>query len=69
MPQSIAIDVMGGDVGPSVTIPAAIESLKRHPNLQIILVGNEDTVKTHLLKYPKKERLTFISLSLIIIVV
>ena len=55
MPQSIAIDVMGGDVGPNVTIPAAIESLKRHPNLQIILVGNEDTVKTHLLKYPKKE--------------
>ena len=55
MPQSIAIDVMGGDVGPNVTIPATIESLKRHPNLQIILVGNEDTVKTHLLKYPKKE--------------
>lgn len=55
MPQSIAIDVMGGDVGPNVTIPAAIESLKRHPNLQIILVGNEDTVKTNLLKYSKKE--------------
>jgi len=55
MPQSIAIDVMGGDVGPKVTIPAAIESLKRHPNLQIILVGNEDIVKMHLLKFPKKE--------------
>ena len=55
MPQSLAIDVMGGDVGPNVTIPATIECLKRHPNLQIILVGNEDTVKTHLLKYPKKE--------------
>ena len=55
MPQSIAIDVMGGDVGSNVTIPAAIESLKRHPNLLIILVGNEDTIKSHLLRYPKKE--------------
>ena len=55
MPQTIAIDVMGGDVGPNVTIPAAIESLKRHPNLHIILVGNEDTVNRHLLKYQKKE--------------
>ena len=55
MPQTIAIDVMGGDVGPNVTIPAAIESLKRHPNLHIILVGNEDIVNSHLLKYQKKE--------------
>ena len=55
MPQSIAIDVMGGDVGPNVTIPAAIDSLKRHPKLQIILVGNEDIVKSHLLKYTMKQ--------------
>jgi glycerol-3-phosphate acyltransferase PlsX len=55
MPQTIAIDVMGGDVGPNVTIPAAIESLKRHPNLHIILVGNEDIVNSHLHKYQKKE--------------
>ena len=55
MPQSIAIDIMGGDVGPNVTIPAAVESLKTHPNLQIILVGNEDIIKSHLLKFLDKE--------------
>jgi glycerol-3-phosphate acyltransferase PlsX len=55
MPQSIAIDIMGGDVGPNVTIPAAIESLRIHPNLHIILVGNEDIIKSQLLKFLDKE--------------
>ena len=39
--QSIAIDAMGGDVGPNVTIPASLDALKRYPKLHIILVGNQ----------------------------
>mgnify|MGYP001478515162 CR=1 FL=1 len=38
--QSIAIDAMGGDVGPKVTIPASLDALKKYPNLHIILVGD-----------------------------
>jgi len=37
----IAIDAMGGDFGPQVTIPASLECLKASQNLKIILVGDE----------------------------
>jgi glycerol-3-phosphate acyltransferase PlsX len=32
---------MGGDTGPSVIVPAALESLARDPSLELILVGDE----------------------------
>lgn len=37
---TIAIDAMGGDFGPPVTVPAAIEVLAKYPNLHLILVGD-----------------------------
>jgi glycerol-3-phosphate acyltransferase PlsX len=37
----IAIDAMGGDYGPRVTVPAAITSLARHPGLEVVLLGRE----------------------------
>ncbi|MGM0592986.1 MAG: phosphate acyltransferase PlsX [Pseudomonadota bacterium] len=37
----IAIDAMGGDHGPDVTVPAAAHALKQHPGLKLILVGDE----------------------------
>ncbi|AGY91901.1 hypothetical protein SPICUR_04610 [Spiribacter curvatus] len=37
---TLAIDAMGGDYGPSVTVPAAAAALGRHPSLTIILVGD-----------------------------
>lgn len=33
---------MGGDNGPGVTVPAAFKLLTRHPNVKLILVGNQD---------------------------
>ncbi|HSG93205.1 MAG TPA: phosphate acyltransferase, partial [Methylotenera sp.] len=39
MDITVAIDVMGGDHGPHVTIPAALEALKQDDELNIILVG------------------------------
>lgn len=47
---TVAIDAMGGDHGPSVTVPAAIEVLNKHPNLHLILVGNVDVLKALLRK-------------------
>ncbi len=35
---------MGGDFGPSEIVPAALFALKKHNNLNLILVGNEDVV-------------------------
>ncbi len=41
MSLTIAIDAMGGDFGPQVTIPAALKCLKYNSDLSIILVGDE----------------------------
>ncbi len=41
----VAIDAMGGDVGPEVTVPAALAALGRHPELQLTLVGDETAVR------------------------
>ena len=35
----MAVDCMGGDHGPSVTLPACKSFLDRHPQLELILVG------------------------------
>lgn len=42
---TIAIDAMGGDHGPSITVPAALEVLAKYPNLHLILVGNESILR------------------------
>jgi len=45
---TVAIDVMGGDHGPHVTVPAAIRCLARHPDLNVILVGSQDIIAAEL---------------------
>src|SRR5450830_1822780 len=50
MTIKISIDCMGGDHGPSVTIPAAISFLKRQPDAELTLVGLEDVIRAGLKK-------------------
>ena len=50
MSLTISIDAMGGDHGPEVTIPASLDCLKNNPDLKLILVGNEDVIKSLLPK-------------------
>lgn len=45
---SIALDAMGGDHGPQVVVPAALNALAAHPFLRLILVGDEATILPHL---------------------
>ncbi len=35
---------MGGDFGPRTTIQASLEALDRHPNLELVLVGDLQTL-------------------------
>lgn len=49
---TIALDVMGGDYGPHVTIPAAINILSKYDNLFIYLVGTESEITPFLTKIP-----------------
>jgi len=39
---------MGGDHGPSVTIPACISALERNPDLNLVLVGRSQDIEDHL---------------------
>lgn len=48
MDITVAIDVMGGDHGPHVTIPAALQALKQDSELNIILVGLTEAVEAEL---------------------
>ncbi len=45
---TIAIDAMGGDFGPPVTVPAAIDVLRKHPSLHLILVGDASALEREL---------------------
>lgn len=40
----IAVDAMGGDFGPRITVPAALDALKRHPALNILLIGHQQQI-------------------------
>jgi glycerol-3-phosphate acyltransferase PlsX len=51
MTIKISIDCMGGDHGPSVTIPAAISFVKREPDAELILVGQEEIIQAVLKKH------------------
>ncbi len=42
---TVAVDAMGGDHGPEVTVPAALELLERDPGVSIILVGLPDRIE------------------------
>ena len=48
MTVTVAIDCMGGDHGPIVTVPAALELLRKHEDVHAILVGLEDKIRPHL---------------------
>ena len=48
MDITVAIDAMGGDHGPHVTVPAALAVLDRDPEVNIILVGLHDALEAEL---------------------
>jgi glycerol-3-phosphate acyltransferase PlsX len=45
---TLAIDCMGGDHGPSVTVPAALRFIGRNPAAAVILVGVDDAIEAQL---------------------
>jgi len=45
---TLSIDVMGGDFGAKVTIPAVLDVLSAESHLHVILVGDEPTIREHL---------------------
>ena len=58
----IAVDAMGGDHGPSVTVPACLDFLAANAEAQLLLVGLEDALKRELARAasPHKSRITIV---------
>lgn len=48
----IAIDVMGGEHGPAVTVPAAAAVLKQDPRFELLLSGDGDVIRRELDRLP-----------------
>ncbi|HET7730113.1 MAG TPA: phosphate acyltransferase PlsX [Usitatibacter sp.] len=44
----IAVDAMGGDHGPAVTVPASLDFLASHPDSRLLLVGLPETLEREL---------------------
>jgi phosphate acyltransferase len=45
MIKKIAIDAMGGDFGPSVTLPAAYKAVNEYSDIELILVGQQEKLE------------------------
>lgn len=54
----IALDAMGGDHAPSETIKGAFLALKEMPDLEIIMVGQEQVISRELKKFKRTDRVT-----------
>jgi glycerol-3-phosphate acyltransferase PlsX len=48
MDITVAVDCMGGDHGPHVTVPAALDFQSRHEDVDIVLVGLRDAIEAEL---------------------
>ena len=47
-PISIAVDAMGGDHAPREVVRGAVEAVRLHPEMRLLLVGREPAVREEL---------------------
>jgi len=52
---TIALDAMGGDHGPAVTVPGALAALRTHPDLNLVLVGQRAVLEKELARHTGAE--------------
>lgn len=50
---TLALDVMGGDIGPRITLPASLLALEKDPNLSLMLFGDSQQISPFLQDCPK----------------
>ena len=51
MAVTIALDAMGGDHGPAVTVPGALAALRSQPDLNLVLVGQRAILEKELARH------------------
>ena len=63
----VAVDAMGGDNAPVEMVAGAVEAVKKKPEIQVLLVGQEKTVQEELSKYTyDKEKIQVVNASEVI---
>ncbi len=45
---TVALDAMGGDFGPRVTVPAVVQALSLFPELKVIITGDQNLITSQL---------------------
>lgn len=45
---TLAVDAMGGDIGPQATVPAVLQALKARKDLRVLLFGSKPHIEAHL---------------------
>jgi glycerol-3-phosphate acyltransferase PlsX len=50
---TIAVDAMGGDHGPSITVPGSLAALRSEPSLRVVLVGIPEQIEPLLRDHSK----------------
>src|SRR6185312_3782044 len=62
---TVAVDAMGGDHGPPVTVPAALAFLEATPGARVVLVGQQPTLDAAIAKSRTKlhERISVVAAS------
>jgi glycerol-3-phosphate acyltransferase PlsX len=56
MPVTVAVDAMGGDHGPAVTVPASLRFLEDTPDARVILVGLKEPLEAALARQKSSAR-------------
>ncbi|BDX06649.1 phosphate acyltransferase PlsX [Planctobacterium marinum] len=61
----LAVDVMGGDNGPSITLPASIRACRNYAHLNLKLFGPESAIRPHLYGLPPdvKNRISIVDVT------
>jgi glycerol-3-phosphate acyltransferase PlsX len=57
-PVRIALDAMGGDFGPSVVVPGAAIFLKRYPDIEFLMFGDQEKIAPLLQALPQLAAVT-----------
>lgn len=57
---TIALDAMGGDLGPEAVVPGAALALKKNKNLRFMFFGDTKKIEPFLLHHPKLQKVSTI---------
>ncbi len=64
---NVAVDAMGGDYAPSEIVKGAVDAIKLHQDVKVLLVGKEEIIEDELKKYTyNKDKITVINATEII---